>query len=532
MDEDNDDDDIDDDDESEDDDDDDDDDDEATAAAVQEAQQRVAESPHDFSAHLEVVRLLKQRAELDDVREAREQMAALFPLPEAVWLEWLGDEERLAESPEELQALQALALRACEDYLVVPLWLRYVELTQKLHAPWTAEDAPEPRAPQAAAGAAGVPQVREALEKGLTAGGLHLSEGPKLWDAYERFELCLLAAATDEAARGQQAKVVRALYRRRLAVPLLDAEASWKRYEAWEAGPPAGAAASAKDIKAAQLSSEAAKGEARRRRSIELRVKAAASSGAASPWAAEGGAWAAWEQYLQLESTAPGGRPQEGTAAWRADPWRSRCLYERLLVPAAGRGAVGPQGSDLCYDAAVWGRYLAFLHAHLPAAPLLLETSARAVRHCPASPQLWRERLRALEEGRKAADEVQAEFERALSQPLRPTTEEGEGGSAEGGGDASGYMLLLHAYSHYQRRRLSGGPAPAPAEVVASVRAARDAVLGYQAAYLAEAEPDAALIRLWAAVEARVIGSLPQAHAYTPHMHMHMHMHMHSIHTA
>jgi hypothetical protein len=68
--------------------------------------------------------------------------------------------------------------------------------------------------------------------------------------------------------------------------------------------------------------------------------------------------------------------------------------------------------------------------------------------------------------------------------------------------------------------------------VVASVRAARDAVLGYQAAYLAEAEPDAALIRLWAAVEARVIGSLPQAHAYTPHMHMHMHMHMHSIHTA
>ena len=203
-------------------DDDDDDDDEATAAALQEARQHLAQSPHDFSAHLELVRLLKQRAELDDVREAREQMAALFPLPEAVWIEWLGDEERLAESAEELQALQALALRACEDYLVVSLWLRYVELTQKLHAPWTAEDATEPRAPQAAGDAAGVPQVREALEMGLTAGGLHLSEGPKLWDAYERFELCLLAAATDEAARGQQAKVVRALYRRRLAVPLLD----------------------------------------------------------------------------------------------------------------------------------------------------------------------------------------------------------------------------------------------------------------------------------------------------------------------
>ena len=48
--------------------------------------------------------------------------------------------------------------------------------------------------------------MREALEKGLTAGGLHLSEGAKLWDAYERFELGLLEAAEDDAARSQQAR--------------------------------------------------------------------------------------------------------------------------------------------------------------------------------------------------------------------------------------------------------------------------------------------------------------------------------------
>ena len=110
------------------------------------------------------MRLLKQRAELDHVRQAREQMAALFPLPEAVWLEWLGDEERLAESPEELQAAQQLALRACGDYLAVPLWLRYVELTQRLHAPWTAEDAPEPP-----------PRVRASVR--VRVGGLGLGLG-------------------------------------------------------------------------------------------------------------------------------------------------------------------------------------------------------------------------------------------------------------------------------------------------------------------------------------------------------------------
>ena len=85
---------------------------------------------------------------------------------------------------------------------------------------------------------------------------------------------------------------------------------------------------------------------------------ASATSGTASPWAAEGGAWAAWEQYLQLESTPPAGRPQQGAPAWRKDPWRSRCLYERMLVPS---GAGAPQESDLCYDAAVWQHYLAFL---------------------------------------------------------------------------------------------------------------------------------------------------------------------------
>ncbi len=374
--------------EEEDDDSDDDDDeeeDQATAAALQEARQRLEESPDDLSAHVELVKLLKQRAELDEVRDARQQMAALFPLPEAVWLEWLSDEERLAESAEELQALQQLSLRACEDYLSIPLWLRYVELTQRLHAPWTAEERAEAR-PAAADAAAGEAHVREALEKALTAGGLHVSEGPKLWDAYERFELGVLAAA-DEGAGKKAAGRVRALYRRRLAVPLLDAEECWRRYAAWEAGPlPPEAAAVAGSVKEAQKVHEAARVEARRRRPLELKVSAAA--GAPSPWAAEDGEWAAWEQYLQLEGST--------------DPWRTRCLYERLLVPPAAQGSTAP----LCSQPRVWGKYLAFLLQHLPAKPLLLETSARAVRHCPGAPRLWRERLRAMEAAGASAEEV------------------------------------------------------------------------------------------------------------------------------
>ena len=53
---------------------------------------------------------------------------------------------------------------------------------------------------------------------------------------YEILELRLLRAAgssTPDAAK-EQSDRVRAVYRRRLAVPLLDIEAAHMRYEAWE----------------------------------------------------------------------------------------------------------------------------------------------------------------------------------------------------------------------------------------------------------------------------------------------------------
>ena len=79
----------------------------------------------------------------------------------------------------------------------------------------------------------GAAAVREAFERALTAAGLHYSEGGLLWSALEVFELRLLATlargATGEVdgAREQSDRVC-AVYRRRLAVPLLDAEAAHK----------------------------------------------------------------------------------------------------------------------------------------------------------------------------------------------------------------------------------------------------------------------------------------------------------------
>ena len=54
------------------------------------------------------------------------------------------------------------------------------------------------------------------------------------------------------------------------------------------------------------------------------------------------------------------------------------------------------------------------------------------------------------------------------------------------------------------------GDAPPSAELVASIRSARDAVLSYRAAYLAEADWEGALVRFWAGVEARSLHAIEE----------------------
>ena len=92
--------------------DDDDDDGDDGAAEIASLREHLAATPGDYDSHLRLIALLKAAAELDGVRAAREALAATFPLPEDVWLAWVDDEERLADSADELRAVQRLCSAA------------------------------------------------------------------------------------------------------------------------------------------------------------------------------------------------------------------------------------------------------------------------------------------------------------------------------------------------------------------------------------------------------------------------------------
>jgi len=421
----------------------DDDDDEQRLAEIKSLRAQLKQDAGSFSLRMRLTALLKAEADLPGVRKAREALAAARPLPEAAWLEWIDDEERLA-SGDELREVIRLAERASADGLSVAVWLRYVRLTAKLQAPHLlpAIDAAaegdfsgEAAAAAPDAGAAGAHAVRAALERALTPCGLHVSDGAQLWNAYEAFEATQLRGAG--GAEPEQRARVRKLWRRRLAVPHFGMDGAWQRYAQFEVGGAAGGGVDAgggaeglsdaakREVEATERVYTSASRGASARRQHELKVAAAAASaGAASgPWGAgENTEWGAWEAYLAYEtSPALGGN----------DPWRVRLLYERMLTPTADAWAradaaatettaafiasheagelpptLDPSALPPCARPALWRRYILFLTEHLPAPALRVEATARAIRCCAAEPWLWVERLRALEEARTPAPEV------------------------------------------------------------------------------------------------------------------------------
>jgi hypothetical protein len=80
-----------------------------------------------LSRRPQYIELLRKCRLRERARAARERMHGLFPLNEAQWLKWLGDEMGAARSPADLERIKGLYQRAVKDYLSIDLWAGYLE---------------------------------------------------------------------------------------------------------------------------------------------------------------------------------------------------------------------------------------------------------------------------------------------------------------------------------------------------------------------------------------------------------------------
>jgi squamous cell carcinoma antigen recognized by T-cells 3 len=83
----------------------------------------------------------------------------------------------------------------------------------------------------------GLAKMRDLFERAITAGGLHVAEGSKLWAAYREYEMAILITIADgnEEETAKQVQRIRALFHRQLSVPLADMESTLAEYKNWEA---------------------------------------------------------------------------------------------------------------------------------------------------------------------------------------------------------------------------------------------------------------------------------------------------------
>uniref|UniRef100_A0A8P4KHF6 Spliceosome associated factor 3, U4/U6 recycling protein n=1 Tax=Dicentrarchus labrax TaxID=13489 RepID=A0A8P4KHF6_DICLA len=320
----------------------------------------------DYNCHVDLIKLLKQEGELLRLRKARQKMSELFPLTEEIWLDWLKDEIRLTEEEPNREKVYELFERAKKDYICPDIWLEYAQYSiGGMGSP------------------GGIDKVRSIFERAVTAVGLHMTKGQTVWEAYREFENAILSTL----------ERIHTLFRRQLAIPLMDMEATYAEYEEWSE----------------QGVSEMVKHQYKK----ALQQMEKCKPFEESLLAAEPPKLAEYQTYIDFEL-------KEG------DPARVQITFERTL-------------GENCLVPDMWAKYTTYLDRQLKIKDMVLSTHERAVRNCPWTMGLWKSYVLALERHGADHQTVSDVFEKALNAGFIQATD---------------YVEIWQAYLDYLRRRV------------------------------------------------------------------------------
>jgi len=335
---------------------------------IERLEEQLSINVYDYNCHVDLIRLLRLEGELTKVRMARQKMSEIFPLTEELWLEWLHDEVSMALDGLDREHVYDLFEKAVKDYICPNIWLEYGQYSvggigQK----------------------GGLEKVRSVFERALSSVGLHMTKGLAIWEAYREFESAIV-----EAARLEK---VHSLFRRQLAIPLYDMEATFAEYEEWSEDPIPESVIQNYNKALQQLE--------RYKPYEEALLQAEA------PRLAE------YQAYIDFEMKI-------------GDPARVQLIFERALV-------------ENCLVPDLWIRYSQYLDRQLKVKDLVLSVHNRAVRNCPWTVALWSRYLLAMERHGVDHRVISVTFEKALSAGFIQATD---------------YVEIWQAYLDYLRRRV------------------------------------------------------------------------------
>ncbi|GAB2283950.1 hypothetical protein Dimus_018431 [Dionaea muscipula] len=329
----------------------------------------------NYDAHVQYIRLLRKMGEIEKLRQARETMSEIFPLTPAMWQEWAKDETSLlAGRSEAVAAIESLYERGVFDYLSVPLWCDYLSFVQEYDSSVKQ------------CSSLGVSKVRSLFERAITAAGLHLTEGSKIWEAYKEFEqaVLLMLEESDTEVKEKQVQRIRSIFHRQLSVPIADMTTNLHAYKAWEVEQ-----RNTVNVNSTETDDISSHVAAAYKKALEMyNSRIVMEEQILSPNIPDSERLPMFMRYLKFEESA-------------GDPVRVQILYERAVTKF-------PLSSDL------WLEYLRYLDKTLKGGNIVKSVYSRATKNCPWVGDIWVRYLLSLERARATEEEISAVFEKGL----------------------------------------------------------------------------------------------------------------------
>ncbi|KAH9750297.1 EMBRYO DEFECTIVE 140 [Citrus sinensis] len=338
---------------------------------LQTLQYQLSNEPSNYDTHVQV---LRKMGEIEKLRQAREAMNEIFPLTPAMWQEWARDEASISTGPEALLGVEKIYERGVSDYLSVPLWCDYLKFVQE-YDPSIRAFLPD-----------GISKARNLFERAITAAGLHVSEGSKIWELYREFELAIFCRIdeTNLKEKEKQVQRIRSIFHRQLSVPLANSSATLLAYKSWEVEQGA-----VLDVESSNLDGISSNVALAYQKALEMcNARAHLEEQISRQDLSDSEKFQQYMIYLKYEQSS-------------GDPGRVQLLYERAITDF-------PVSSDL------WLDYTQYLDKTLKVGNVVRDVYSRATKNCPWVGELWVRSLLSLERSRASEEEISTVFEKSL----------------------------------------------------------------------------------------------------------------------
>ncbi|KAL9251928.1 Squamous cell carcinoma antigen recognized by T-cells 3-like protein [Drosera capensis] len=344
---------------------------------LQTLEEELGSNPSNYDAQVQYIKLLRKMGELEKLRKAREMMSQVFPLSPEMWQEWAKDETSLLAGSgraEAVEAIERLYERGISDYLSVSLWCDYLNFVRDYDSSVRQ------------CSSTGVSKARNLFERAITAAGLHVNDGNKIWDAYREFEQAVLHTLDESncEVKEKQVQRIRSVFHRKLSVPLADMTSNLLAYKSWELEQGNSVNANSREIDDIISHVDVAY-----KKAVDMyKSRAVMENEISNLQISDPEKLPVFKRYLKLEESS-------------GDPGRVQILYERAIVEY-------PVSSDL------WLHYLRYLDKTLKGASIVRSVYSRAVKNCPWIGDIWVRYLLFLEQAHATEEEISAVFEKGL----------------------------------------------------------------------------------------------------------------------